>query len=95
MKNPSTRRSFLKSAAAGIVLPAGAISIANAYPANTKVRHAACGVTGMGGYDLRMLSGSPHSEIVALCDIDDGHLGSVAKKHPKAARYNDFRKTFD
>ncbi|HBO52603.1 MAG: Gfo/Idh/MocA family oxidoreductase [Planctomycetota bacterium] len=95
MRKPTTRRSFLKGAAAGIVLPAGAISIAGAYPANTKVRHAACGVTGMGGYDLRMLSSSPHSEIVALCDIDDGHLGSAAKLHKKAAQYNDFRKMFD
>ncbi len=90
------RRKFLEGmAAAALVLPAGGLSIAGAYPANTRVRHAAIGVQGMGGYDLRQLSASPYCDVVALCDIDDRHLDAAGKSHPRAKRYNDFRVLFE
>ncbi len=93
-RRPS-RRQFLKGVVAGATLPVVLPGFASGYPANSKVRHAAVGVTGMGGYDLSQIATSPHVEIVALCDIDDRHLDSASKKHPAAKRYNDFRVMFD
>lgn len=92
----TTRRTFLRGVAAiGATVPLGYPSIARAFPANSKVRHAAIGCQGMGGYDLRMISSSPHCEVVALCDIDDRHLAAASKDHPDARKYNDFRVLFD
>ena len=94
MPRRTTRRTFLKGvAAAGMALPLGS-SIASGYPANSKVRHAAFGVTGMGGHDLGQIARSPHVEVVALCDIDDHHLDQGSKRFPGAKRYNDFRELF-
>jgi predicted dehydrogenase len=33
--------------------------------------------------------------IVALCDVDERHLGQAGGRFPKAARFNDFRKMLD
>ncbi|MEM7235397.1 MAG: Gfo/Idh/MocA family oxidoreductase [Planctomycetota bacterium] len=91
----SSRREFLKRAAAAAVVLPGATSIATGFPANSKVRHASIGVQGMGGYDLRQLSSSKNLEVAALCDIDERHLAAASKLHPKAKTYNDFRILFD
>ena len=95
-KHLDTRRSFVKKVAAGVALPLILpLGSAGGYAINSKVRHASIGVQGMGGYDNREISKSPHVEIVALCDIDDGHLDKSSKIHPKAKRYNDFRIMFE
>lgn len=96
MPQTASRRKFLRQAtAAALVAPAIGSSIAWGYPANSKVRHAAVGVGNMGAYDLKRIASSPHSEVVALCDIDDRYLDAAAKIFPDARRYNDFRKMFD
>jgi len=33
--------------------------------------------------------------IVALCDVDENHLGEAARRSPRARTYHDFRKMFD
>ena len=89
MNGRTDRRSFLKKAAAvtvgGPLATSLANSIARGYPANSKVRHAAIGCTGMGGHDLQMLASSPHLEVVALCDIDDRHLDKAATPQTRAS----------
>lgn len=98
MKQTTTRRTFLRqAAAAGLALPAvtAASSIASAYPANSKVRHAGFGVQGMGEHDLAQIASHPELEVAFICDIDDHHLDAASKRYPKAKRYNDFRQLFD
>jgi predicted dehydrogenase len=95
----TTRRGFLRGlaaagAAAAIGTPFGAPAIARTNPLAPRVRHAAIGVTGMGGHDLGEIASSPHVDVVALCDIDDRHLDAAAKRFPGAKRYNDFRELF-
>jgi predicted dehydrogenase len=58
-----------------------------------KLNIACIGVGGKGDSDASQAGN--HGNIVALCDIDDGHLDRKAKQFPKAARYNDFRKMLD
>jgi predicted dehydrogenase len=98
MDHSQSRRQFLRrTAAIGLAAPAIAASssIARAYPANSKVRHAGIGVQGMGGHDLGELAGSPHLDVAYICDIDDRHLDAAAKRYPSAVRYNDYRQLFD
>src|SRR5210317_169850 len=94
MKN--TRRSFLKSSAAGAlgftILPSWA---GKAAPSD-KVRVAHVGVGGMGNNHMEWFANLPEAEVVALCDVDTAHLGSTLKKlqeiNPgtKARIYTDF-----
>jgi len=88
------RRQFLKSAAglgAGVlILPSGIMS--GAESPNNKLNVAMIGTWG------RALAhtGSLSSEnIVALCDINEQHLGKAAKRFPKAKTYVDWRKCLE
>jgi len=88
------RRQFLKSsAAAGLgffVLPSGMLSGAGA-PSN-KLNIAMIGTWGRAGAHF----GSVSSEnVVALCDVDENHLASAAKRFPKAKTYVDWRKCLE
>lgn len=61
------------------------------------VNLAAVGIGGRGGGVLRDFENTGMANIVALCDVDMGSertLGSI-NKHPKAPRFQDFRKMFD
>ncbi len=59
---------------------------------NEKLNIGAIGVAGRGGEDLQGVS---NENIVALCDVDDRHLGTAAKNFPAAKTYNDFRRLMD
>ena len=50
------------------------------------------GVGGRGGDNHKAVSGQ---NIVALCDVDENHLGEAARRSPRARTYHDFRKMFD
>ena len=80
------RRQFLKStAAAGIgllILPSGTLSGANA-PSN-KLNVALIGTWGRGAAHFGAISSE---NVVALCDVDENHIASAAKKFPKARHY--------
>ena len=95
MENSITqRRQFLKSTAAVgmglVILPTGTLSGANA-PSN-KLNVALIGVGGRGRAHQRPISSE---NIVALCDVDENHLATAAKKFPKARHYVDWRKCLD
>jgi predicted dehydrogenase len=98
MSKPLDRRSALKLGAAaglGYLYTGPAFSIAKAAGSNDRVGLAGIGVGGKGRSDIEQAGAL--GEIVALCDIDeaDKHLGGIAKKHPKAKTFFDFRKLFD
>ena len=88
------RREFLKSsAAAGMgfyILPSGVLSGANA-PSN-KLNIAMIGTWGRAHAHFGVASSE---NVVALCDVDENHIASAAKKFPKAQTYVDWRKCLD
>ncbi len=93
MKNVN-RRNFLKSAlvtGAGLtILPSGVLSGKNA-PSN-KLNIALIGAYGRAIAHYR---GLKNENVVALCDVDEKHLGLAAKEFPDAKHYVDWRKCLE
>ena len=100
MTNNINRRQFLKQsslAAAGFaILP----SLLRAAPSD-KVRVAHIGLGGMGNQHLQWFANLPDVDIVALCDVDEEHLGGTFKKlqeivpDSKARLIGDFRRILE
>jgi len=88
------RRQFLKSTAAAgagvMILPGGSLLGAGA-PSN-KLNVALIGTWGRALAHFRTISSE---NIVALCDINENHIASAAKRFPKAKHYVDWRKCLD
>jgi len=87
------RRDFLKTAATGagwLILPSGVLSGANA-PSN-KLNVALIGTWGRA---LAHLDTIASENVVALCDVNEDHIASAAKKFPNAKTYVDWRKCLD
>ena len=90
----STRRSFLRTSAAvgaGLGL-AGLPAVVHSRSPNEKLNIAIVGVTGRGGANLKEVQ---EENIVALCDVDEQKLASVAQKFPSARTSVDWRKLLD
>jgi predicted dehydrogenase len=62
-------------------------------PPSEKLNVAAVGVGGMGSGDIRQVGQTEN--IVAVCDVVEGHAGDVVKAFPKAKMYADFRKMLE
>jgi len=88
------RRDFLKTTAAAgaglLILPSGTVFGANA-PSN-KLNIALIGAYGRAKAHYSALSSE---NVVALCDVDEEHLGIAAKEFPKAKHYVDWRKCLE
>ena len=97
--DPTTRRGFLRRAAAagGVGLWAVGMGRSRVLGANDRLRVASVGASGKGWSDHQSVAASPHVEIVAICDVDDGpeHLGRAAAAYPKAGRFTDWRRLLD
>lgn len=92
MKRSLTRRAFLRnSALAGASVFAAPAFLSAAAP-NNKLNIAVIGCGGRGASNLADVSSE---NIVALCDVNERHLESAAKKHPGAKKFVDFRKLYD
>lgn len=97
----STRRRFLRTATAvgaTAVLPswfAEELEPAEAatLAANDKPGIALVGCGGRGRADAGQAV--QHGDIVAYCDLDDGHLGEAKKQWPDATAFKDFRKLLE
>ena len=95
MKNGKVkRRDFLKGIAATgaslVILPSGVVSGQNA-PSN-KLNIALIGAYGRGRAHYE---GLKKENVVALCDINEDHIGIAAKEFPKAKHYVDWRKCLE
>ena len=86
-----SRRAFLKTSAATASALA-APGFLRARGANEKLNIA---IIGSGGRGAANLGGVSSENIVALCDVSTPAVEAAAKKHPKAAKFTDFRQLFD
>lgn len=102
-KTGYSRRDFIKRSAifGGLsIVPSNLVfgqNSSNGAAPGDKVNLAVIGIGHQGGSDLRMLHGSDHCEVVALCDVDlkGRHTQGALKRYGKAKTFTDFRKMFD
>src|SRR6185437_14154946 len=95
MSRRLTRRQALAASAAslGYLYTAPAFAAEKIAGANGKLYVAGIGVGGKGDSDIN--DAGSLMEVVALCDIDAGRLGSKSAKWPEAKTFSDYRKIFD
>jgi predicted dehydrogenase len=100
-QHQTNRRQFLKRGAAvtaagfGVwVAPRDAFAqdAAESKSPNEKLDIAVVGVAGRGAANIEEIQ---NQNIVALCDVDEKRLDEAAKRFPRAAKYNDFRKMLE
>lgn len=91
----TSRRKFLKSAAAGglFFIPAIRLFGQELPKLSKQMRFAGIGVGGMGTPTCNDIINAGGT-IVALCDVDPGHLQGYANSHPGIPCYTDWRKLF-
>lgn len=83
-----SRRRFIYTVIASSTAPA----FLSARSPNEKLNLAVIGVGRRGAANLKSVSSE---NIVALCDVEQEQLDAAFKQHPKARKYNDFRKLYD
>jgi predicted dehydrogenase len=104
MNNRLSRREFVASGAVGVMATGVLVNKARAQAsANDKLGVALVGCGGQGRYDTRSILevGGDRVQLVALCDIDDGHLrdadaeyrGDRFKQKPELVK--DYRRIMD
>jgi threonine dehydrogenase-like Zn-dependent dehydrogenase len=95
--NTITRRQFLKSSAvtaaaltAPIIVPS---SVFGANAPSNRVTIGSIGLGGMGTGNMKGFKGKSGSQVVALCDVDAGHLEKARQtaELDEKSTYNDFR----
>ena len=107
-QNESSRRSFIKNAAAlsaAVALPTILTNTASGkelpaekmVSAGEKVNLACCGIGNQGGSDVKSMYDTGLCNIVALCDVDMGapQTKKVLEMFPDVPRFQDFRQMFD
>ncbi len=93
---PTSRRTFLKSAAAAssiLIVPGRVLGADGQTPPSERINIAGIGVGGMGAGDIGAVAGG--NNIVALCDVDFDRAAGTLKKFPNARQFRDFRRMFD
>ncbi len=96
VKRSITRRSFLRNSAltfAGIaVLPRRVLGAPDEPSPNEELTKAILGVGGMGRGHIRY----PGARLVAVCDVDAGHLEQTLQMAPEGTQgYHDYREVLD
>jgi hypothetical protein len=101
--SPQSRRAFLRSSALSMAAaslaacvtkteaPIAAPYVGNVKGANDVINVACIGVGGQGASDTGDILGMKGARVVALCDVDLGHVQDIAAKAPDAKHYQDFR----
>ncbi|GAA4302852.1 Gfo/Idh/MocA family oxidoreductase [Compostibacter hankyongensis] len=94
-----SRRKFLGNAAAAAITPPFILRSLGSFGPGAqpgkRLRHASIGVGGMGAHDLQNFKSHPQVDIVAICDVDAGHLKSAAAVVPGARTYRDWRELLE
>ncbi len=89
-----TRRTALRTMAAGVAAPMVFRTHATAAPSET-LYHASFGADGMAGSDWSALTRSPHVKLVAVAEVDDARTAKVKAKFPDVRIYRDWRELLD
>ena len=96
-KRNLSRRQFLQGTGAAVaafsIAPASILGGPNRLSPNEKINVACIGVGGRGHASVRACAGAHN--IVGLCDVDEGRGGKAFSEHPKAKKFQDFRKMLD
>lgn len=101
MSRPQNRRTFLRNSSLGLASIAILPGLQGKSPASDRLRVAHIGLGGMGNAHMRWFANLPEVEVVALCDVDQTHLGSTLKKlkeiqpDGKVDTYEDFRSVLE
>ena len=90
-----SRRSFLKTLGTAALAAPFVPGCMTRRPANSTLRHASFGASGMAWSDLQAIAQCPGVEIVALCDVDLNRAVEARKRFPKAKFYQDWRELLD
>ncbi|MEM7011791.1 MAG: Gfo/Idh/MocA family oxidoreductase [Verrucomicrobiota bacterium] len=92
----STRRRFLKSAAAGsaVAVASNAAIVRAATNKNSKLRIFQIGTGGIGGMQRNGLKGHTGIEFAGFCDVDKTAFKKVEKDHGSAWTVTDYRDAF-
>ena len=92
MSKRFSRRTLIRSTAAGAALAFLHNVPRNVLGANEKLNIACVGTAGQAGSDRSQMTSE---NIVALCDVDEQSLGKAAQQHPNAKKFRDYRKMLE
>jgi predicted dehydrogenase len=101
MNETNSRRDFIKKAGLGALGLSILPSMYQKVAASDRLRVAHIGVGGMGNNHMKWFANLPEVDIVALCDVDELHLGATKerllkmKPDAKVDTYGDFRQILD
>ena len=85
-----SRRSAMKLSAAAVAVPLFLPSRLSGNDGKLNI-----GVIGIGGRGRSDLAAVSTETIAAVCDVDEQRLAAVAKQHPNARTYHDYRQLLD
>ena len=89
-----TRRTFIAATAATIsIVPRHVLGGPEHTPPSEKLNVAGIGIGGMGSGDIQRIGASEN--VVALCDVDQRHVGRSLQRFPEAKVYSDFREMLE
>lgn len=93
----TTRRGFLKGAAAGAGLAAfGGMAPATILGANSRIRMGLIGCGERGSYDISVFRKNPEVQVVAVCDVyEPRRLKQQRRAGPQATAHLDYREVLD
>ncbi len=101
MTENNSRRDFIKTTALGALGFTLLPSLNGKAAPSDRLRIAHVGLGGMGNSHMKWFANLPDVEIVALCDVDELHLGETRKRllemqpNGKVDTYGDFRKLLE
>ncbi|MHC4205783.1 MAG: Gfo/Idh/MocA family protein [Planctomycetota bacterium] len=92
----TSRRKFLQGAAGTVtaftIVPRHVLGGTGRTAPSDKLNIAHIGTGGRGNANL---NGTKEENTIAMCDVDEGRMDKAIEMHPKAERYQDFRKMLD
>ena len=104
-ENRTSRRRFLRAATAAVTASAIPSWFLDASPSRAAAStpksaspndRPAVALIGCGGRGVGILREAvPFGKVVALCDVDESHVGKVKEEYPDAQTYHDFRAVMD
>lgn len=91
----TTRRQFLRSAAASLLAAPFITRDLLARPPSGQVLHASFGAGGMAWADLNEIAAHKLVRVVAVAELDDSRAADFRKKFPEARVYRDYRQLLE